>query len=75
MPPKGYDKEDDNPQLLSKNYYEQYEDNIETIRKVKNFVEGYYDNIKDMTTRLYMLRNDQEFYENSKRAYQQMYVK
>lgn len=75
MPPDGYDIEEDNLHLDSQSYYEEYEDNIETIRKVKNFVEGYKDSHDQFRTRMYMLRHDPEFYKTSKEAYQTMYIK
>lgn len=75
MPPKGYDIEEEDPRLVDRYYYEEHEDKAKLTRNIKNFVEGYFDTSKDMATRLYMLRNDAEFYENSKKAYQEMRVK
>ena len=71
----GYDFEYYEPRLANKSYYEEYEDNAELIRNVKNFIEGYRDSIKTIKTRIYLLRNDKEFYERSKNAYQQMVIK
>lgn len=75
MPPKGYDKVEDDVRFMDRSYYEQYEDSAKLTRQIKNFVEGYFDSIKDFKTRMYMLRHDNEFYENSRKAYYQLYVK
>lgn len=68
MPLKGYDIETWNPRLENRSYYEEYEDNIETIRNVKNFVEGYYDSSNRIKTRVYLHRHDKEFNEEQERA-------
>lgn len=75
MPEYGYDIEEKNYQLESKKYYEEYEDNPELIRKIKNFVEGYRDNIEHIRTRVYMLKNNKEFRETAVNGYKQMKVK
>lgn len=75
MPYKGYDVENVDPRLESKKYYEEWEDNVENIRRVKNYVEGYVDSIERMKTRYYMLRNDKEFRENAVKAYKQFHVR
>lgn len=75
MPPKGYDIEEEDQRIKDKTYFEQYEDNIEITRKIKNFVEGYFETKDQFRTRMYMLRNDQEFYKTSRDAYKQFYVK
>lgn len=75
MPMKGYDIFEEDPRLESKAYYEEFEDNVELIRKIKNFVEGYYDSIDKIKTRVYLLRNNSEFAETAHRAYKQVYVR
>ena len=75
MPPKGYDKLEDDVRYLDQSYYQEYEDSAKLTRKIKNFVEGYYDLIKQFKTRIYMLKNDLEFRQNAQKAYQQFYVK
>ena len=75
MPPKGYDIERYDERLERQSYYEEYEDNVQLTRKIKNFVEGYYDAKDSFRTRMYLLRNDNEFYENSKKMYQTVKVK
>jgi hypothetical protein len=74
MPEYGYDIDDLDPRLHDKDYYEDLEDKTELTRNIKNYVEGYYDSMDKLRTRLYMMRNDKEFNENAKGAYKQMYV-
>lgn len=75
MPPRGYDIHEDDVRIVDKSYYEEYEDSIKTTRTIKNFVEGYYDLTKQFRIRMYMLRTDVEFYNNSRDAYKQRYIK
>ena len=75
MPEIGYEVEEKNYQLESKTYFEEYEDNAELIRKIKNFVEGYWDNMERLKTKIYMLKNNKEFRENAEKAYAQSVVK
>ena len=75
MPPKGYDIVEDDVRYMNQSYYEQYEDSAKMTRQIKNFVEGYYDSIKTLRTRVYMLKNDQEYRKTSANAYKQFYVK
>lgn len=76
MPEKGYDIEDVNMFLESKKYYEELEDNAELIRKIKNFVEGYWENMESLKRKVFMLRNgDKEFTKLTMEGYRQMVVK
>lgn len=75
MPMVGYDIEAYDPRFESQQYFEEFEDNVELIRTIKNYVEGYYDSINTVKRRLYMLKNDNEFYNNATKAYQQLNVK
>lgn len=75
MPPKGYDIEEDDIGMISQRYYEEYEDKAKLTRKIKNFVEGYYDLRAQFKTRIYMLKNDQEFRKTSQDAYKTLYVR
>jgi len=74
MPEYGYDMEDLDVRLDDKDYYQEFEDDIEFTRNIKNYVEGYHDSIDKLRTRMYMMRNDQEFNENARKAYRTMYV-
>ena len=75
MPLEGYDLESYDPRVENQSYYEEYEDNPELVRKIKNYVEGYIDSIGRIKTRVYMLKNDREFYENAVNAYKQVVLK
>jgi hypothetical protein len=75
MPYKGYELEGKDIELISKKYFEEYEDQLTMNRKVKNFVEGYWDCLDRVKTRLYMLKNNKEFRQEATRAYRQVVVK
>lgn len=75
MPYRGYDLIDKDIRLISQKYFEEYEDRVELIQKVKNFVEGYVDSITRIRTRFYMLKNDKEFRETARRSHKVMHVK
>ncbi|NHZ84537.1 MAG: hypothetical protein GWP19_01480 [Planctomycetia bacterium] len=75
MPYKGYDIEELDPHLQDRNYYEEYEDHVKTVRTIKNFVEGYWDSIRTIKKRVYMLKNNKEFRKTASRAYRQFKVK
>lgn len=75
MPQKGYDMDDLDPRFDDQKYFEEFEDHAELTRKIKNYVEGYVESIDKIRTRLYMLRHDKEFFDNSQKAYQTMVVK
>lgn len=75
MPQFGYDWDDLDPRLEDQKYYEEYEDTTELTRKIKNFVEGYWEAVDRIRTRVYLLRNNKEFNENAGNAYKQMRVR
>lgn len=75
MPQIGYDMDDLDPRFESQKYYEEYEEEGEKTRKVKNFVEGYFDSLDRIRTRVYMMKTSQEYNERARSAYRQMIVK
>ena len=75
MPVKGYDFEHYDPRLESKAYYEEFEDNAELTRKIKNFIEGYYESLETIRLRAYQMRNDAEFNERACRAYSHLVIR
>jgi len=75
MPQMGYDFIDLDPRFENKKYYEEYEDHGELTRKIKNYVEGYWDSIDRIRTRVYLLKNNKEFNEQASKAYQEFVVK
>lgn len=74
MPLKGYDFEDEDPRFENQKYFEEYEDHGEITRKVKNYVEGYFDSIMKIKVRVNNMMNDPEAYATARRAYQQMKI-
>ncbi len=75
MPERGYNIEEKDINLVSQKYFEEYEDQLEINRKLKNFVDGYWENLHTLQKRVYMLKNNKEFRDNATRAYRQMVVK
>lgn len=75
MPYKGYNIEEKDPRFQSHQYYQEYEDQAELTMKIKNFVEGYWDSIKVMEKRIYMFKNDKEFYKEATQAYKKIRVR
>lgn len=74
MPLKGYDREEEDPRFENHKYYQEFEDQAELTRKIKNYVEGYVDSIKKIKVRIVNMRNDKEAYETARRAYSQMRI-
>jgi hypothetical protein len=75
MPYHGYTTNEDDPNLDSKKYFEEYEDQINLTRKIKNFVEGYTDALGTLKTRVFMFKNSKDFREEATKAYRQVKVK
>ena len=75
MPIIGYMIDEVDDRFENQKYYEEYEDNTELIRKIKNYVEGYWDSINKIKRRIYLFKNNQEFYQRSINAYKQIKVK
>ncbi len=71
----GYDIVEDDYRMENQKYFEEYEDNGELVRKIKNYKEGYWDALDRIRTRAYMMRHDKEFNENATKRYQTMTVK
>ena len=64
MPYKGYDIDEKDIRFQSQKYYEEYEDAAELTLNLKNYVEGYWDAFKTIQKRVYMLKNNKEFYKS-----------
>lgn len=75
MPEIGYDIEEYDVQLQSQKYYEEFEDRNELTRKIKNFVEGYWESIDRLKTKIYMFKNNREYREMAVKQYSQFVVK
>lgn len=75
MPHRQYELEFKDPNLVDKRYYDEYHDQIDLTRRVKNYVEGYTDAIETLRTRLFMLRNNKEFRSEATKAYRHVRIK
>ena len=75
MPQVGYDCIDKDFNFISKKYVEEYEDRAEMVRKTKNFVEGYWESLDRIKTRVYMMRHSKEFNKNATGRYKTVVIK
>lgn len=76
MPQFGYDKLEDDVRFdESQKYFEEYEDSAKLTRMLKNYVEGYWDSLDTIKTRVFMFKNDDEFSRTAQRQYEQFIVK
>lgn len=75
MPNNGYNWDDTDMRLDSQKYYEEYEDRTELTRKLKNYVEGYYDAMETVRKKVQLMRNNKKFYEEARQAYKQIRIK
>ena len=72
---RGYEIDDIDPRLESLIHYQEFEDQVDLTRKLKNYVEGFFDARKTIRTRLYMMRHNEDFYKEARGAYQEFIVK
>lgn len=75
MPQHGYDDETKDFHFKEKKYVEEYEDRAELTRKIKNYVEGYWESLDRIKTRVYMMRHNREFNEMATKRYSTFVVK
>ena len=75
MKVKGYDIIEPNPRLERREFFQEYEDNIDAIMHVKNYREGYHDFMDHIRTRVFLHKSDKEFSANAEKAYSQFVVK
>ena len=75
MPYKGYSWYTDNIYKDSQKLMQEYEQDGEIQRKVKNFVEGYAEASKAIKLRMYQFKNNDEYYQTAKDMYKQVVVK
>lgn len=75
MPEHGHDIYEKDLRYMNLSFYERFEDRAELTRKVKNYVEGYWNSLDTIRTRAWMMKHNKEFNETSTRAYSQMVVK
>ncbi len=75
MPEVGYEINENDQRLESKSYYEEFEDQVELTKKIKNFVEGYWESLDRLKTNIYLLKNNKEHRENAIKRYSTFVVK
>ncbi len=75
MPQVGYDCIDKDYNFLTKKYIESKEEQSEMTRNIKNYVEGYFDSLDTIRTRVYMMKHDKEFNEKATRRYETVVIK
>lgn len=75
MPQVGHDIMDKTFNFVAKKYVEEYEDREELTRKVKNYVEGYWDSLETIRTRVYMMKHNKEFNQMATKRYETVVVK
>lgn len=61
--------------LEDQRYHQEYEENIDSTARLKNFREGYWETLDRLKTRVYMFKHNKEFYKNALRGYSQMRIK
>lgn len=75
LPQFGHDIYEKDARWASQKFAEQQDNPGETVRNIKNYVEGYWDSIDTIRTRAWMMRNDSEFNKNSTERYRTLVVK
>ena len=75
MPERGYEWYTTAPYLESLKLVQQWEQDGEIQRKIKNFVEGYRESSKAIKLRMYQFKNNDEHYRIAKDMYKQVAVK
>ena len=56
-------------------FYQDHHDSAESTLRMKNFVEGYWETLDRLRTKVFMFRHDKEFYEKARQGYSQMRIK
>lgn len=75
MPETGYEWHHIDPRLESQKYYEEYEDRTKLTRELKNFVEGYWESLDRIRTKVYLMKHDKEYRKDAIKAYSSFVVK
>jgi len=71
----GYTMDSLDPRFESKKFWESKEDRADLTRQVKNYIEGYWDSLDRIRTRMYMFRNNYEFYKTAVDGYKTLVIK
>lgn len=75
MPCRGYSWYTESPYKESLKLMQEWEQDGDIQRKVKNFVEGYYEAIKAIKLRTYQFKNNDEHYRIAKDMYRNVVIK
>lgn len=75
MPQVGYDFEHYDYRYEDKSFWEEKEDRADLTRNIKNYVEGYWDSINTIRTRVWLFKHNEEFYQTAVKGYQQIVIK
>jgi len=75
MPQRGYEWYTQSPYIDSLKLVQQWEQDGEIQRKIKNFVEGYHEAYKAIKLRMHQFRNNDEHYRIAKDMYKQVVIK
>jgi hypothetical protein len=75
MPAKGYSIETDSPYKESLKLMQEWEQDGELQRKIKNYVEGYYEARKAIMLRMYQFKNNDEHYKIAKDMYKHVVIR
>lgn len=75
MSEKGYDIEEKNYHMEDTQYRQQFEDNIDSTARLKNFKEGYWETLDKLKTRVFLFKHNPEFHKNATQGYKTMRIK
>jgi hypothetical protein len=75
MPYRGYEWYTESPYKESLKLMQEWEQDGDLQRKVKNFVEGYSEASKAIKLRVYQFKNNDEHYRTAKDMYKQVVIK
>ena len=75
MPEMGYDIDEKDINLVSQKYYEEFEERTALTRKIKNFVEGYWESIDRLKTNVYLFKNNKEHRQLQIDGYKEFVIK
>lgn len=75
MPARGYEWYTESPYKDSLRLMQEWEQDGELQRKIKNYVEGYYESIKAIRLRTYQFKNNDEHYRIAKDMYKKVVIK
>ena len=75
MPMRGYTWYTESPYKDSLKLVQEWEQDGEIQRKVKNFVEGYWEALKAIELRVFQFKNNREHYDLAKDMYKNVVIK